>query len=191
MTDSNGRTTTSPPPANQYVAYSRPPIPGSQPPPGPAENHHPPRPQSTFDAYRPPSSQQPQFQQQQQHQPSYDAHTNPRPLSYAPGMNPINTNHPAANPQELATSVYDSPIATTHQPPQSAATYTSSAYSPEDEPSVPGSMMPGGNNGAPPPLQPSGPAYDARQGLPSQGNAGGATGNGGAYKAYVPPSSAY
>ncbi|KAH8776350.1 VHS domain-containing protein [Diaporthe sp. PMI_573] len=143
------QTNTSPPPAGQYVPYSRPPIPGSQPPP---QDHQ--RPQST----------------------------------YGPGSGP-------SNPQELATSVYDSPIASHN--PQSAATYTSSAYSPDDGPSapsepsypapsapsapsapgVPGSLMPG----APPPLQPSGAAYDARRASGGQSH----------YKPYVPPSNAY
>ncbi|KAJ0109828.1 hypothetical protein J7T55_004378 [Diaporthe amygdali] len=143
------QTNTSPPPANQYVPYSRPPIPGSQAPP---QEHQ--RPQST----------------------------------YGPGSGPN-------NPQELSTSVYDSPVASHN--PQSAATYTSSAYSPDDGPSapsepsypapsapsapsapgVPGSLMPG----APPPLQPSGPAYDARRSSGGQAQ----------YKPYVPPSNAY
>ncbi|KAJ4393796.1 ESCRT-0 subunit protein hse1 [Gnomoniopsis smithogilvyi] len=120
-------------------------------------------------------------------QPSapYDNHPSQqqqqRPQSYAP---------PATNnPQELATSVYDSPIAPHN--PHSAATYTSSTYSPE-EPSAPSYAPPSvPGESAPPPLNPSGPAYDARQGLPSQGGTGAGGGGSGQYKAYAPPSSAY
>ncbi|ROW08508.1 hypothetical protein VMCG_03060 [Cytospora schulzeri] len=161
------QTTTSPPPANQYVPYSRPPIPGSQAPP----SDHQQRPQGAYD------------QQRQS--------------TYGPGSGP-------GNPQELATSAYDSPIASHN--PQSSAAYTSSAYSPDDGPSapsapsepsypapsapaIPGSLMPGGQarmEGAPSPLHPSGPAYDSRQGLPSQHG-----GQPAQYKPYVPPPSAY
>lgn len=190
ITNSSHRTTVSPPPPNQYIPYSRPPVPGSQPPQGSPENQRTPRPQSTYEALRPPS--------QAANSNNNDNHYNQRPVSYAPGLN---TN--IENPQELATSVYDSPIASHN--PQSAGTYTSSGYSPDDPsappplgpsapsyaaPSVPDSMLPGGGapGTAPQPLQPSGPAYDSRQGLPSQsGGGGGAAG----YKPYVPPSSAY
>lgn len=168
------------------MPYSRPPIPGSQAPSQPPPDNQRP----TYDAFHPSSQHQqtpqpsapydnhPSHQQQLPHQQQHQQ----RPQSYAPPS----TN----NPQELATSVYDSPIAPHN--PHSAATYTSSAYSPE-EPSAPTyapPSVPGGS--APPPLNPSGPAYDARQGLPSQGGgaeAGG--GGGGQYKAYAPPSSAY
>ncbi|ROW13434.1 hypothetical protein VPNG_04382 [Cytospora leucostoma] len=161
------QTTTSPPPAGQYVPYSRPPIPGSQ----AQQPDHQQRPQGTYD-------QRPQS-------------------TYGPGSGP-------GNPQELATSAYDSPIATTHNPQSSAAYTSSSAYSPDESapsapsepsypapsaPSVPGSLMPGGQarrEGAPAPLHPSGSAYDSRQGLPSQHG-----GQPAQYKPYVPPPSAY
>jgi len=153
--------------------------------------------------------------------------------SQPPGQRPTST----YGAQELATSVYDSPIAPHNQNnPQSAATYTSSVYSQDDpynaaspsgnQPSTstvqppvpftqpappPGSQAaqpqyqsyqpsqsqqplydgPGpGSSGAgrppagmsPPPLQPGGPGFDARQSLPSQ--AGGVPPQ---YKPYVPP----
>ncbi|KAK7738539.1 ESCRT-0 subunit protein hse1 [Cytospora paraplurivora] len=140
------------------------------------------------------SSQAQQPDHQQRPQGTYDQ----RPQStYGPGSGP-------GNPQELATSAYDSPIATTHNPQSSAAYTSSSAYSPDESapsapsepsypapsaPSIPGSLMPGGQarrEGAPAPLQPSGSAYDSRQGLPSQHG-----GQPAQYKPYVPPPSAY
>ncbi|KAJ9151211.1 Class e vacuolar protein-sorting machinery protein hse1 [Pleurostoma richardsiae] len=167
-----------------------------------------------------------------------------QPPPQAPGQQRPQSTYGA---QELATSVYDSPIATHN--PNSAATYSSSVYSPEDAyaaataspsapqapsqpqyqaysygqqqpppqaqqqqqhpyghgydtggpssdvagappppqptgqaPPVPGSMQPGVLT--PPPLQPGGPAYDARQTLPSQAQPQGQQPQ---YKAYVPP----
>lgn len=194
MTDSNGnRRATSPPPQNQYIPYSRPPIPGSQqqpsqPPSGPPDNQQASRPQNAYDSHGP--SSQPDVAND-----SNNHYNSQRPLSYAPAIN-TNTN----NPQELATSVYDSPIA--QHNPHSAMTYNSSVYSSEEPsappasgpsapnyaaPPVPDSMLPGGAAGAAPaPLHPSGPAYDSRQRLPSQSG-----GTSGAYKPYVPPNSAY
>lgn len=178
ITDLFCRTTASPPPTNQYVPYSRPPVPGSQLAPSAPENHLQ-RPQSAYGALRPGS--------QPNQQPS-QPYNNQRPLSYVPGINTQQV--PPQNAQELATSVYDSPIAPHN--PQSAAPYPTSVYSPDEAaptaPSYPAPSVPGA--GAPPPLQPSGSAYDARQGLPSQG-AGAAAAGGGAYKPYVPPNSAY
>lgn len=164
--------------------------------------------------------------------------------------------------QELATSVYDSPIASHHGPvggaaansanPNSAATYSSSVYSQDDPynaspivgtsnvnmpppgqpgpsapqpqyqsyhppslapsanpydapaapsqgpPPIPSGAAPQGGGRppstvmAPPPLQPGGAAYDARQTLPSQlgvGGPGAASGGQPQYKPYVPPPS--
>lgn len=117
--------------------------------------------------------------------------------------------------QELATSVYDSPIAPNN--PNSAVTFSSSVYSQDDannehNASAPPAQygqqgpyqsyrppeqvpppVPSGQPPQPPqdgvataPLHPSGPAYDSRQRLPSQ--------NPGApepqYKPYVPPGAA-
>lgn len=183
----NQRTTTSPAPANQYMPYSRPQIPGPQAPSQPPPDNQHPHQRPTYDAFHPPSQHQqtPQpsapYDNQPSHQQQQQQHQQ-RPQSYAPPS----TN----NPQELATSVYDSPIAPHN--PHSAATYSSSTYSP-DEPSAPTYAPPNvPGDSAPPPLNPSGPAYDARQGLPSQGGGAGAGGGGGGqYKAYVPPSSAY
>jgi signal transducing adaptor molecule len=161
----------------------------------------------------------------------------PQQQGYAPySQQPSAPNHgprPQStynNPQELSTSVYDSPVAPHN--PNSAATYSSSVYSPDNDfgasspshpggpsgppgggppggyqpytayhpsapgdapppptgaaPPVPGSnTRPGpGNVMTPPPLHPSGPAYDARQTLPSR------TGDTPQYKAYVPPGAA-
>lgn len=115
--------------------------------------------------------------------------------------------------QELATSVYDSPIAP--QNPQSATSWTSSVYSPEDAsapPAAPDNAAPapytayyGGEQAAsapppiptnqppqegmaPAPLQPGGPAFDARQGLPSQAPQQPQQQQ--QYKPYVPPGAA-
>ncbi|CAN8098417.1 unnamed protein product [Discula destructiva] len=181
------QTTTSPPPTNQYFNQAP-----SQPPP---ESHHPQHPQpynssSTTNLHA--QHQQPYnsvsasatslHAQHQQHQQPQQ-----RAQSYA---SPSNNNN--NNPQELATSVYDSPIAPHH--PQPAAY----SYSPDDDPSAPSapSYAPPGVPDPAQPLRPSGPAYDARQGLPSQGGAvggagGGGAGGGGQYKAYVPPNPAY
>ncbi|KAF7559082.1 hypothetical protein G7046_g5077 [Stylonectria norvegica] len=105
--------------------------------------------------------------------------------------------------QELATSVYDSPIAPSN--PGAGANYSSGAYSPDEASAPPPGQytqqqqqqtpqyqsynppdqapppVPSGQ--APLPLQPGGPAFDARQGLPSQA-AGGSQQQ---YKPYVPP----
>jgi len=164
--------------------------------------------------------------------------------AYAP---PVGAQRPQSTygAQELATSVYDSPIAPHN--PNSAATYSSSVYSPDDPynsaspgpggpagstvggvappaayagvapqyhsyqppPSGPGydgaapsgppppvptgsaPPIPGSQGGrplsvamSPPPLHPTGSAYDARQSLPSQ--MAGPPGPG-QYKPYVPP----
>lgn len=87
--------------------------------------------------------------------------------------------------------MYDSPIAT-HNPYSSyplpnnpGAASAVSVNEGGGEPSAPSYAPPG----VPESLHPSGPAYDARQGLPSQ--VGSPGGGGGAYKAYAPPSSAY
>jgi len=114
--------------------------------------------------------------------------------------------------QELATSVYDSPIAP-HNPQQAAAFSAYSAEEPKDNnapppgpphgqyagqpqypgygsapdhgpPPVPSGQPPQPPDGmAPAPLQPGGSAYDARQSLPSQAPPGAQP----QYKPYVPP----
>ena len=117
--------------------------------------------------------------------------------------------------QELATSVYDSPIAPNN--PHSANTYTSSVYSQEDyenrnqtsSPQGPYSSQPppqqyqsynpppenapppvptGQAPDVPAPLQPGGPPFDARHGLPSQGAPPQPSAP--QYKPYVPPGQA-
>ncbi|KAK5995066.1 Class E vacuolar protein-sorting machinery protein hse1 [Cladobotryum mycophilum] len=131
------------------------------------------------------------------------------PYSQQPAQNP---NNPYSQPsgqrptstygaQELATSVYDSPIAPNN--PTSAATYNSSVYSqddlPNNQPNAPppaqytqqtpyqSYQAPGEPHApAPTPLHPGGPAYDARQRLPSQAPGGGDQ----QYKPYVPPGEA-
>ncbi|KAI1410369.1 hypothetical protein F5Y13DRAFT_167641 [Hypoxylon sp. FL1857] len=203
----------------------------------------------------------------------YQAYSQPPPQA---GQRPQST---YGNPQELATSAYDSPVATTHNPGR-VDPYSASVYSQEDPyatsptapsapsapttvpgpsaPSAPSTLSqgvptplaiagashphpsaPGPAPGpsqpqyaaynpnpqrqdsyesqappppqptgsappiptgvqpvmTPPPLQPSGPAFDARQTLPSQGGHGhafgGPQGPGQAqYKAYVPPGAA-
>ncbi|KAH6681177.1 class E vacuolar protein-sorting machinery protein HSE1 [Plectosphaerella plurivora] len=174
----------------------------------------------------------------------------PQQNAYVPYSQPTQRPQSTYGPQELSTSVYDSPIAPHN--PNSAATYSSSVYSPDEQfananannnhshgssvpppsayttsqpppnqqpsqpqyqsyhpPSAPsgpdgyGSApshapppVPTGNAPAPPgagrpgpmtppPLQPQGQAYDARQGLPSQ--VGSPPGQAPQYKAYVPP----
>ncbi|KAI5464764.1 hypothetical protein BGZ63DRAFT_421763 [Mariannaea sp. PMI_226] len=148
--------------------------------------------------------------------------TSPPAQQYQPySQPPQDTNNPYSQPalqrptstygaQELATSVYDSPIAPSN--PQSAATYSSSVYSPDeigntstygaqqnqppnqyqsykpaDAPPAPLGQPPQPPGGVltPPPLQPTGAAYDARHALPSQ--VGGGGGGGQQYKPYVPP----
>ncbi|KAI8682709.1 hypothetical protein LRP88_05332 [Fusarium phalaenopsidis] len=156
----------------------------------------------------------------------------PAPISTSPAQNYAPYSHPpqGANPyaqgpvggrpgstygaQELATSVYDSPIATNNP----ASTYPGPAYSPDetaDNATAPpgpytsqqqqqpqyqsynphGQAPPAPTGSAPPPpqsvmtpppLQPgNAAAYDARHGLPSQ--SGGAGGGQPQYKPYVPP----
>lgn len=167
----------------------------------------------------------------------------PTPINTSPPAKPVNTYTPYSQAstqrptstygaQELATSVYDSPIAPHN--PQSAATYTSSIYSqdnyttgasnvnapplPFTQPAPPAPTQyqsyqpsqsqfdaapPAPTGAAPPvpqgagsgrpagalspsPLQPSGAAFDSRQGLPSQVAGGQQQPQ---YKPYVPPSS--
>ncbi|KAL7951648.1 hypothetical protein V8C42DRAFT_304736 [Trichoderma barbatum] len=146
--------------------------------------------------------------------PPLKTSTSPPPQNFNPFKQGPNQQPPSTyGAQELATSVYDSPIAPNN--PNSAATYSSSVYSqegpgaphPTDEqiapyavqpsyqtyqpPQQPPSAPPGQvsqrppNVMSPPPLQPSGAAFDARQSLPSQ--AGAASGT--QYRPYVPPGS--
>lgn len=158
LTDRRPHRTTASPPPNRYTPYSRPSVPSTQAPSQPPPDNHPPSAPYSSNST---SNLHAQHQQQQQQQQ--------RPISYAPSN----------NPQELATSVYDSPIAP-HNP--QAGPYS---HSPDDEPSAP-SYAPPGVPEAVHPAQPSGTPYDARQSLPSQSGGGGAQ-----YKAYVPPNPAY
>ncbi|KAK0704124.1 hypothetical protein B0T21DRAFT_377979 [Apiosordaria backusii] len=176
-------------------------------------------------------------------QNQYTAYQSPQ--TGAPGGNPRPQSYGSGGPQELSTSVYDSPIAAHHNPSGSYASFYSAnnddpyAAAGPSAPTVPPPSIPGagasqnpyyaaaaggggpsapysgagydgGNNAppdspytssrppvmgamSPPPLQPSGAAYDSRQSLPSRitGAEGGGGGGGGGqqpqYKAYVPP----
>ncbi|KAM0265638.1 hypothetical protein ACHAQJ_000072 [Trichoderma viride] len=133
----------------------------------------------------------------------------PPPQNFNPFQQPSNQQPPSTyGAQELATSVYDSPIAPNN--PNSATTFSSSVYSqdgppiphPNDTepiapystqqpsyqsyqpPQQPPSQRPQ-NVMTPPPLQPAGSAYDSRQGLPSQSGAP----SGPQYRPYAPPGS--
>ncbi|KAK3384574.1 VHS domain-containing protein [Lasiosphaeria ovina] len=256
-------------PAPFYVAGAQVPAQPSQPaqqapqqPPPQQQQQYPPRPQ---EQRQPSGGKQPA--------PIQTSSSPPPANQYAPyqappaGTRPQSTYGGGGAPQELSTSVYDSPIAPHHT--NSIGTYSSSIYSPEDPyaaaspaggppgapaplaPSAPGGPDPrpsynaytsyrtssqpsqpqqqygaydGGNDSSrppaptgqappipqarppqapgpvtmsPPPLHPTGPAYDARQTLPSR--LGAQTGGHGAgsgssssipqYKAYVPPGS--
>ncbi|KAH0492841.1 hypothetical protein TgHK011_007771 [Trichoderma gracile] len=213
--------TSSPPP--NFPQSGAPPQPSSHPAPAPfyvAGSEVP----THAAAGQPPAPQQQQYPPSD-HGPRIPANGNqPPPLntSASPSQNfnpfkqPPNQGPPSTHgAQELATSVYDSPIAPNN--PTSAATYSSSVYSqegpgmphpkdnepiapyttqqpayqsyqpPQQNPSAPPnqtSQRPP-NIMSPPPLQPSGAAYDARQGLPSQS----APGSGQQYRPYVPPGS--
>ncbi|KAI8162765.1 Class E vacuolar protein-sorting machinery protein [Colletotrichum sp. SAR 10_65] len=227
------------PPQPSYHQYAMRPGPGGY--PGPAG------PAAGYPAQGPPQQQQEQrFYTPAPQANAYTAYSQP------PNQRPQST----YGAQELATSVYDSPIAAHN--PSSAATYTSSVYSQDDpynsnntsspavgnttvpapppssfqpsasmaqpsqpsQPSAPQqpqyqSYQPPGTQGqdnynnaptqapppvptgaappipgparsevlTPPPLQPGGAAYDARQSLPSQGAQP-------QYRAYVPPGAA-
>ncbi|KAK4249699.1 class E vacuolar protein-sorting machinery protein HSE1 [Corynascus novoguineensis] len=254
-------------PAPFYVAGAEVPSQANQPPPQ-APQQQPPQPQY---AQRPPEQRIPSGGKQPT--PLQTSASPPPANQYTPYQAPQSSARPqstyGSGPQELSTSVYDSPIA-----PQNAhavAPYSSSAYNNQEEdpytaaaasnnapaapsvppPSVPapsapssehrkpsyghgsgpgqysayqaqpsqpgpygggayeagaadssGSSRPVGSTMSPPPLQPSGPAYDARQTLPSRvggGPSGGPVGSGPGgqqqapqqpqYKAYVPPGS--
>ncbi|KHO01691.1 Class E vacuolar protein-sorting machinery protein HSE1 [Metarhizium album ARSEF 1941] len=103
---------------------------------------------------------------------------NTAPYSQIPGQQRPQSTYGA---QELATSVYDSPIAPPHNP--SSAPFGQQQYhsfnSPEQAPPPTTSM-------SPEPLQAGGTAYDARHGLPSQA-APEAHASQPQYKPYVPP----
>ncbi|KAL7799195.1 hypothetical protein V8C37DRAFT_366950 [Trichoderma ceciliae] len=142
--------------------------------------------------------------------------TSPPPQNFNPFQQPPSQQPPSTyGVQELATSVYDSPIAPNN--PSSTVAYSSSGYSQEGppiphpndtEPIPPYTTQPPSyqsyqppqqtpsaplgppsqrlqNVTTPPPLQPAGTAYDSRQGLPSQSGAG----SGAQYRPYVPPGS--
>ncbi|KAH8129033.1 hypothetical protein FP744_10007526 [Trichoderma asperellum] len=182
-----------PAPAPFYVAGVE--TPAGQPPAG---QQYPPRDNAPG---IPPNASQP---------PPLKTTTSPPPQNFNPFQQPPNQQPPSTyGAQELATSVYDSPIAPNN--PNSATTFASSVYS-QDGPAVPHpndnepiapystqqqpsyqsyqppqqppSQQPQ-NAMSPPPLQPSGPSYDSRQNLPSQSGAG----SSGQYRPYVPPGS--
>lgn len=212
--------------------------------------------------------QQPQQQQQQQHQqqqhqqfpprtdqpprigaagkqPTTLQTTSPPPQSYTAYNPPTAQSGPRpqstyGNPQELATSNFDSPVVAPnaaaagapHADPYSASVYSQDEYAPDLGPSAPpagpvahqqpqytaytprpaqqhqdsvssydGPPAPTGSAPPvpqdayavtpPPPLQPSGPAYDSRQTLPSQHAAAPVPQpSQPQYKAYVPPGGA-
>ncbi|KAH6894321.1 hypothetical protein B0T10DRAFT_589843 [Thelonectria olida] len=172
----------------------------------PANQQYPPRDQAAADGRQP-----------------APLNTSPPPAqTYQPYSQPPQDNNPYSQPplnrptstygaQELATSVYDSPIAPNN--PHSAGTYSSSVYSPDEiannssfaaqqhqppaqyqsynpqAPPAPTEQPPQPPQGVmtPPPLQPGGPAYDSRHNLPSQSQAGGGPQQ---YKPYVPPGDA-
>ncbi|KAK0382813.1 hypothetical protein NLU13_9908 [Sarocladium strictum] len=214
------------PPGGEYQTSSPPPSfpPGQTPAPFYVAGSEVPanRPASAQYPQRDPTPRQPSGQQ-----PPGPIDTSPPAQAYTPySQPPPNQTYSQAPPpgagnvprptstygaQELATSVYDSPIAPNNPP--SANTYTSSVYSQEDyerrnQSSSPQasyqhqqpyqSYNPPPENGPPPvptgqppqapdsavpaPLQPGG--YDARHGLPSQGAASGGAPQ---YKPYVPP----
>ncbi|KEY67679.1 hypothetical protein S7711_03932 [Stachybotrys chartarum IBT 7711] len=180
---------------------------GSEPPahnpghPPPSAQQYPPRDQTPG---IPPAGKQPGPLNTS---PIYQPYSQPPPQAsdpYAQGP-PPGQQRPQSTygAQELATSVYDSPIAPHN--PQSAGGYSNSVYSQDDhEPNAPppgpyghqpqyqsynppshAPPHPPTDSMAPPPLNPGGgPAYDARHTLPSQAGAAQQP----QYKPYVPPS---
>ncbi|KAK4238467.1 class E vacuolar protein-sorting machinery protein HSE1 [Achaetomium macrosporum] len=241
-------------PAPFYVAGAEVPSQQSQPPTQtPQQQQQPSQPQY---AQRPPEQRVPSGGKQPA--PLNTSASPPPANPYATYQAPQTTARPqstyGSGPQELSTSVYDSPIAPQNANP--VAPYSSSAYTTPDEhpydgtnanppsapsappPAVPGPSAPspdyrapsyshgpaqgqyaaypnhapsqpgtyGGYDGSapdgpqqagssrppanplsPPPLQPTGPAYDARQTLPSRASGPGHQQP--QYKAYVPPGS--
>ncbi|KAH7319710.1 hypothetical protein B0I35DRAFT_352626 [Stachybotrys elegans] len=143
----------------------------------------------------------------QSYQP-YSQASAPNPEPYSQGPPGQQRPQSTYGAQELATSVYDSPIAP-HNP--SGGDYSASVYSVDDgdhpnapppgpythqpyqsykppshaPPHIPGDQRPHSpqDSVAPAPFNPAGPSYDARQNLPSQSH-----GNQPQYKPYVPPS---
>ncbi|EGR44490.1 uncharacterized protein TRIREDRAFT_70251, partial [Trichoderma reesei QM6a] len=211
------------PPQHNYQQYAmRPaqayPPPGGNYPPQPQpqdpQRFYTPGPQAGTEQY-PPSDHGPRIPANGNQPPPLNTSASPS-QNFNPFKQPPNQGPPSTHgAQELATSVYDSPIAPNN--PTSAATYSSSVYSQEgpgiphpkdNEPIAPYTTQqpayqsyqpPQQNSSAPPnqasqrppnvmsppPLQPSGAAYDARQGLPSQSGPG----SGQQYRPYVPPGS--
>ncbi|KAH6617071.1 class E vacuolar protein-sorting machinery protein HSE1 [Chaetomium tenue] len=258
-------------PAPFYVAGAEVPSQQNQIPP-PTPQQQPQQPQQPQYAQRPSEQRVPSGGKQPA--PLQTSSSPPPANQYTPYQAPQSSARPqstyGSGPQELSTSVYDSPIAPQNANP--AGPYPPSAYATPDEdpytaaaasnsslpaaptvppPSVPAPSAPspelrqpsygqpysgyhahppqqtpygapgGGVGGAggsydaatvdgprphqqqplpsgppmsPPPLHPSGPAYDARQSLPSRVSGPSGPGSGGAppqpqYKAYVPPGS--
>ncbi|KAK4189333.1 VHS domain-containing protein [Podospora australis] len=144
----------------------------------------------------------------------------PQELSTSAYDSPIATHHNPANYYDAPQDPYGaaSPSAPSVPPPSvpapavpgaapSYGAYSAYHAAAQKPPQQPTSYGGGGYDGAaesphptmsPPPLQPSGPAYDSRQTLPSRVGGGGGVDGGAAaggpsqpqYKAYVPPSAA-
>lgn len=202
--------------AGSEVPNSAPQPPGGQPypprdqTPGMTPGSAQPGPINTAMSAQPPPQQYTPYSQPQGGPPSGQAPQDPYAQPGPGAQRPQST----YGVQELATSVYDSPIAPHN--PQTAGNFSSSGYSEEEPPNrsdsypPPGpystghpsqpqyqsynpdvsapSAPPMGGPGPdmmPPPLQPGGAAYDARHSLPSQGMPG--PGSQPQYKPYVPP----
>jgi signal transducing adaptor molecule len=135
----------------------------------------------------PPQSFTPYSQQQQQQQQQPPPQNAAAPYAQAPSQQRPQSTYGA---QELATSVYDSPIAP-HNPssaPFGQQQYHS--YNPHEQappPAPVGQAPPPPSSLSPAPLQAGGGAYDARHGLPSQGGSGESHPPQPQYKPYVPP----
>ncbi|KAK6856271.1 ESCRT-0 subunit protein hse1 [Apiospora arundinis] len=109
----------------------------------------------------PPNQQQQQQQQQQQYPPGRTSSPPPQPYPSYPSQPPAQGGQRPqstyGNPQELATSAYDSPVAPHRQ--GSGDLYSASVYSTEDPYASSSPTAPS----APPPLAPGGPS----QGVPT------------------------
>ncbi|KAL6890754.1 hypothetical protein GGI43DRAFT_217832 [Trichoderma evansii] len=205
--------TSSPPP--NFQQPGAPAQGSSHPPPAPFYGAETPAGQPAAGQQYPPRDNAPKIPSNGNQPPPLNTTSSPPPpQNFNSFQQPPNQQPPSTyGAQELATSVYDSPIAPNN--PSSANTFSSSVYS-QDGPAVPHPndnepiapyatqqqpsyqsyqpphqpphqppSQPPQNVMTPPPLQPSGPNYDSRQNLPSQSGAG----PGGQYRPYVPPGS--
>ncbi|KAK3984091.1 autophagy-related protein 13 [Cladorrhinum sp. PSN332] len=161
------QTSTSPPPQGQYVPYSQNPGGGA-----------PVRPQSTYGSG-------PQELSTSAYDSPIASHHNPSGY-YTTAANPSAPEDPYSASTPSAPSAPPPAVpGAEHQRQPSYGQYN--AY----QAAAAGRYDAGGHGGAdsplspPPPLQPSGPAFDSRQGLPSRVEGGGGPPQ---YKAYVPPS---